>query len=155
MRLRLDWEPFLRAFLEQFDQRVATLQSRSMVTDVSLSEVVLVQSGPRQAPIVRSVRTTGGYELKVRVFTGQVDFGRLISSTWVELFGTRGGATDRHFMKIDFNIDHVSWEFDVGSSDRRMGGLVISKDSQAEEYRLAIRDGLNFAFEYAMLVTTK
>jgi hypothetical protein len=118
MRRRLEWEPFLRAFLEQFDQRVAALQSRSMVTDVSSSEVVLVQSGPRQVPIVRYVRTTGGYELRVCVFTGQMDFGQLTSDTWVELFGMRGGGTDKHFMRIDFNIDHVRWELGLGSSDR-------------------------------------
>jgi hypothetical protein len=41
-RLRLNWEPFFRAFLDQFDQRVAALQSRSMVSDVSTNEVALV-----------------------------------------------------------------------------------------------------------------
>jgi hypothetical protein len=30
MKLRLEWEPFLRAFLQQFDERVAALQARGI-----------------------------------------------------------------------------------------------------------------------------
>jgi hypothetical protein len=155
MRLRLDWEPFFHAFLEQFDHHVAALQSRNMITDVSTGEVALVQLGPRQVPIVRSVRISSGYELKVRVFTGQLSLGQLTSSTEVELFGTLGGETDRHFMRLDFHPNSVAWTVIRGSDDSKTGGHIIGNDLQGEEYRQAVQDGLNFAFEYAVLATTK
>jgi hypothetical protein len=155
MRRRLDWEPFFHAFLEQFDHRVAALQSRNMVTDVSTGEVALVHLGPRKVPIVRSVRITSGYELKVRVFTGQLSLGQLISSTWVELFGTLGGETDRHFMRLDFNPSAIAWTVIRGSDDSKTGSYIIGNDPQVEEYRQAVQDGLNFAFEYAVLAITR
>jgi hypothetical protein len=61
MRRRLDWEPFLHAFLEQFDQRVAALQTRGIDMTFTIpderpvfrSEVLLVQPGPPQHFVVR------------------------------------------------------------------------------------------------------
>jgi hypothetical protein len=109
--------------------------------------------------VVRYVRTTGGYELRVRVFTGRIDFGQLTSDTWVELLGMGGGETDKYFMKIHFYINSIGWELITGSNNRG-GSMAISRDSQArdsqiEEYHQGIKDGLNFAFEYAILATAQ
>jgi hypothetical protein len=162
MRRRLEWEPFLRAFLEQFDHHVAALRSRGIdmtITPVDgsvfMGEVVFVQSDPRQQFVVRYVRTTGGYELRVRVSTGQVDFGKVTGFPSFELVGTRGGDIDRYFLEITFGPTHVAWNLGIGRDNRRSGGHIIGRDSQTEAYRQAVRDGLNLAFEYAVLVTTK
>jgi hypothetical protein len=166
MRLRLDWEPFLRAFLEQFDQRVAALQSRGIDITITpadgvvfMGEVLLVQPGPRQQFVVRYAPPTGGYELRVRVRIGQVELGKLTSYPAIYLVGT-GEERDRHLMEIDFGPNRVTWNFGVGGDNRRSGVYLYRRappqpPQGEEEYRQAVRDGLSLAFEYALLFTTK
>jgi hypothetical protein len=168
MKLRLEWEPFLRALLQQFDERVAALQSHGidLTTNVvggsvSTAEVLLVQPGPRQQPVVRYVRTTGGYELRVRVSTGQVEFGKLTSYPAIYLVGTRGGENDRHLMEISLGPGSVvAWNFGVGGDNRRSGAYLYRREPPQppqgeEEYHQAMRDGFNLAFNYAVVSTTR
>jgi hypothetical protein len=105
MRLRLNLEPFLRAFLEQFDQRVAAIRSRGieMTTtpansrDLFMGEVQLVRLDRSQQQLLRYARTPDGYELKVYMKTGQVHLGKLDTSAQVHLIGTRSGDRERNF----------------------------------------------------------
>jgi hypothetical protein len=141
---------------------VAALQSHGIdITppvdaNVFTGEVLLVQHGSQQRPIVRDVQVAGRYRLRVQINTGQVEFGKLTSFPSFFLVGTMVGDRNRYFITVDFRPGHVNWDLNaVGPNDRRSGVMLIGKDPQAEEYRQAIHDALNFAFEYAVLTTTR
>jgi hypothetical protein len=91
----------------------------------------------------------------VHVHTGQVEFGRLIYFPSFYLGGTMGGDAKRDFIIIDFGPDHIRWALVLSPKDHKSGSQIIDKDSQTEAYSQAVRDGLNRAFEYAVLATTK
>jgi hypothetical protein len=58
-------------------------------------------------------------------------------------------------MRLDFNPSAIAWTVIRGSDDSKTGSYIIGNDPQVEEYRQAVQDGLNFAFEYAVLAITR
>jgi hypothetical protein len=124
-----------------------------------MGEVLLIQPGLPQSFVLRYVSSTG-YSLRVRVRTGQVEFGKPTAYPASSLVGTGGGERDRYFMEIDFHPSYITWNFGVGGDNRSTGSYLYKREPPPplqgeEDYRQAVRDGLNLAFRYAMLPTTK
>jgi hypothetical protein len=154
-RLRLDWEPFLRLLLQQFDERAAALTRRgvNLKTQSNSFAVVEAMKTSRTNRLIRNVELEGGYRLNVYLLPAEVDLGKLSDTPHFWVQGITKNDVSREFINVHLTTTTIDWTLEPGSPSATRGSEPLATDPQATQFSEIVRESLNRAFEFAILTS--